>query len=86
MKNGTDEGNQVVYWKLSYRRKFIRTLWLIPFIILVLIALFVILDNPALVVGYAVLMIIATGLQLLYTYRRWKREEAEQQPEDQQKQ
>ena len=25
-----DKGFELIYWKLSYRRKFIRTLWLIP--------------------------------------------------------
>ena len=25
-----DKGFELDYWKLSYRRKFIRTLWLIP--------------------------------------------------------
>lgn len=28
--NKVDKGFEVLYWRLSYRRKFIRTLWLMP--------------------------------------------------------
>ena len=35
--NKVDKGFELVYWKLSYRRKFIRTLWMIPWTIVALI-------------------------------------------------
>ena len=31
MSQKVDKGIELCYWKLSYRRKFIRTLWIIPF-------------------------------------------------------
>lgn len=35
--NKVDKGFELVYWELSYRRKFIRTLWMIPWTIVSLI-------------------------------------------------
>ncbi len=32
-----DTGIELCYWKLSYRRKFIRTLWMIPLSIITII-------------------------------------------------
>ena len=31
-----DKGIELCYWKLSYRRKFIRTLWMIPIAIVII--------------------------------------------------
>jgi len=36
MDNGIDKGFCLMYHKLSYRRKFIRTIWMTPFAILVI--------------------------------------------------
>ncbi len=33
MKDGIDMGPCLSYWRLSYRRKFIRTLWMAPFVL-----------------------------------------------------
>ena len=36
MSQKVDKGIELCYWKLSYRRKFIRTLWIIPFEVIVI--------------------------------------------------
>src|SRR4051812_43564310 len=67
MKNGVDQGASFVYWRLSYRRKFIRTLWLSAVIFPILFALRV----DGFVVG--ALFVLAAG-QAGYSYYRWQRE------------
>ena len=37
-KEKIDKGFSFSYWRLSYRRKFIRTLWFIPLAVLVILA------------------------------------------------
>ena len=46
MSEKVDKGIMVCYWKLSYRRKFIRTLWMIP-IAIVIIFYFILHSNPS---------------------------------------
>ena len=43
--NKVDKGFELVYWKLSYRRKFIRTLWTIPWMIASLIFIQIVGEN-----------------------------------------
>jgi hypothetical protein len=37
MSDKTDKGFELSYWKLSYRRKFVRTLWGAPAVLLLLL-------------------------------------------------
>jgi len=41
MANKVDKGFELRYWRLSYRRKFIRTLWMIPFLLAAIILIFI---------------------------------------------
>jgi len=77
MKGGVDKGFCFSYWKLSYRRKFLRTLW---FGLLVIpVALF--MDVPFLGrVEEGILLLIAIGTfvaQAIYTYVSWQNEKRE---------
>ena len=67
---GTDEGFCLSYYHLSYRRKFIRTLWLLLFSPLLLFL-------PPIPYRETVLaFILVTGiLQAVYNYRKWRAEE-----------
>lgn len=82
MGGGCDKGFCLVYWSLSYRRKFIRTLWTFAFALLAAAALFakrpVIRTMPAFTVATVlVLMFLA---QTFYNYRRWQAEERSRPP------
>ena len=64
--NKVDKGFELVYWKLSYRRKFIRTLWMIPWTIVALIFIQIVGKNYK----YTILPI-----QAIYNYKKWMKEE-----------
>lgn len=73
-KGCVDKGFELRYHKLSYRRRFIRTLWLIPWIILILIWLYW-LDTPAyILVPMAVGFAVVEYIQASVNYKKWKEE------------
>jgi len=67
-----DKGFQLIYWKLSYRRKFIRTLWLIPLIFAS--SLFIWFKTYSLIFTLICfsIMVISEIFQAIYTYKKWK--------------
>lgn len=67
-----DKGFEFNYWKLSYRRKFIRTLWITPFIIPVLVYVWIKMHSISITIITALVLIAIYITQLLYTYRKWK--------------
>lgn len=67
-----DEGFELVYWNLSYRRKFLRTLWMTPFFIFAIILGWVEFKS---VLVTAIFTILGVGIeitQVIYTYKKWK--------------
>jgi predicted PurR-regulated permease PerM len=72
-----DEGFCWVYWKLSYRRKFIRTLWMTPFVIAVIA--FILFVQPytwlshTIPVIMSIVLVVIYVIQLMYTFHKWKR-------------
>ncbi|WP_313893591.1 hypothetical protein [Psychrobacillus sp.] len=71
-----DSGFVFTYYKLSYRRKMIRTLWMAPIIFLGLLALYRFADkssNDVLILSIITLIIFL--IQLTYTYTNWKKSE-----------
>lgn len=72
VKNGRDGGFN--YWKLSYRKKFIRTLWMIPVAIFLSIQIIVMDIQSNFSVFLFVLFIVTLIVQLIYTYSKWKSE------------
>lgn len=68
----TDKGFELSYWKLSYRRKFIRTLYLLPLVPLT--SVFCYLDTHSLssAVILAIVLFMIGAIQIIYTYRKWK--------------
>lgn len=75
-KEKLDTGFALFYYKLSYRRKMIRTLWSIPIIIICLIIIFL---TPAwnfqLRLIIISLLLLSFLLQLAYNYYMWKKHE-----------
>ncbi|MEK4628725.1 hypothetical protein MKZ17_11010 [Solibacillus sp. FSL R7-0682] len=71
-----DKGFVIVYHKLSYRRRFIRTLWLIPFVSLLYLTMYWIGDltsNENITIGVILLFLLL--LDILYNFTKWKNSE-----------
>ncbi|HLR42719.1 MAG TPA: hypothetical protein VK067_05670 [Pseudogracilibacillus sp.] len=72
-----DEGFAFNYYKLSYRRKFIRSLITLPLSIVFIIVVYLITDWSMfvnLMLG-VILLVLFVG-QIIYNYYMWKRNEA----------
>jgi len=70
-----DKGFELIYWNLSYRRKFIRTLWMTPTLIILLAVVWGSTFNKILKTIVTVLLISVYLIQLIYTYKKWKSDE-----------
>ncbi|WP_210611167.1 hypothetical protein [Priestia flexa] len=71
-----DTGFAVSYYKLSYRRKMIRTLTSIPFIFIACGFLYYLSHWPLPVYfGFVGLISLIFLVQVLYNYKMWKKEE-----------
>jgi len=66
--NKVDKGFQLIYWKLSYRRKFIRTLWMTPFAIIAIALMFLAGGNILINTVLSLLIVVMYFIQLIYTY------------------
>lgn len=71
-----DTGIELCYWKLSYRRKFIRTLWMIPISIIIIICLHTKFQSDIGTYLLTTIFSILLLIQAVYNYKKWKREEA----------
>jgi hypothetical protein len=86
MRGGVERGICLNYWRLSYRRKFIRAAWMAAVILTVLVAFQVTgeLDDylgsvnkrPMEGKGWRIVGIVAAliAFQLAYTFLRWRSE------------
>jgi hypothetical protein len=72
MANKVDKGFELRYWRLSYRRKFIRTLWMIPFLLAAIILIFVSPLKIVYAVVVSIILLVIFLIQLIYTYKKWK--------------
>ena len=77
MKNTkVDVGPELIYWNLSYRRKFIRTLKTIPFCaILLLFPWLVGGGNFTFKIVISLVVVVSIISELIYTYLKWKKTE-----------
>ena len=71
-QNKTDKGFELIYWNLSYRRKFIRTLWLLPIVIIAIILLFYFHGRTLFAVLLTILLVVVFIIQTIYTYKKHK--------------
>jgi uncharacterized membrane protein len=67
-----DKGFELVYANLSDRRKFIRTLWLVPIAITFLILFLLLKTNKIYVLFYIIVSSLVFFHQLRTTYINWK--------------
>ena len=70
---GVDSGFHFLYWGLSHRRKFVRTLWLLSLSPILLLFPKVSVGHIQLVpVGFISTLVVGVA-QLIYTYAMWKK-------------
>lgn len=74
-KDKVDKGFELRYYRLSYRRRFIRTLWLIPWAVLVLGLLYRQRRSIYLVILAAIIFGVIGFIQAYHNYKKWKAEE-----------
>lgn len=75
-KEKTDKGFQFVYYGLSYRRKMIRTLYVLPVNIIIIVGLYYTGGFPPIMKhGLSSFLMITFGVQLYYNYYMWKKHE-----------
>ncbi|WP_277584928.1 hypothetical protein [Psychrobacillus antarcticus] len=72
VKNGRDGGFN--YWKMNYRTRLLRTLWMVPVVLFLSIQLLVMDIPPKSSVFLLVLLLVTLVVQLIYTYFKWKSE------------
>ncbi len=68
----TDRGFELSYWNLSYRRKFIRSLCLLPLVPLVSVLCYLNTHSLSSAVILAIVIFMIGAIQIIYTYRKWK--------------
>lgn len=71
-KELVDKGFELCYYNLSYRRRFIRTLWLIPWEILLLCFMHWRKVPLFIIAALAIFFTVATFIQALHNYKKWK--------------
>ena len=74
-KPKVDKGVKFVYFGLSYRRKFWRTIYLIPLILFLIVLLYFLRGVDALFIGYVIFVVIIFIVQAYYNYVKWQEEE-----------
>lgn len=67
-----DKGIELIYYKLSYRRKFIRTLWWTPIAVIALALIWRGNYNIIFKIITTIVLILINLIQLIYTYNKWK--------------
>ncbi len=74
MSEKVDRGIEFFYWKLSYRRKYIRTLWLTPVSIIITIGFYKEFQSYTFTGIIGVMAFISIFIQAFYNYKKWKNE------------
>ncbi|SDP83014.1 hypothetical protein SAMN04488529_12123 [Clostridium gasigenes] len=68
-----DKGFESIYWNLSYRRRFIRDLWMWPWTIISIVFIFCIGDSIFMNRVVPVIVLVIGIVQSIYDYRKWKK-------------
>lgn len=74
-----DKRYKIHYNRLSYRGKMMRTLYMVPIIVLLFIAIHYLTDlSKESEILYGILILILFPAQFLYNYKMWKKHEAQE--------
>ncbi len=74
MRDKVDKGFVVNYWRLTYRRKFIRTLWMTPVCICAIVLIWIKSSTTSAII-WTVILVLLEIIQLIYTFSKWKSEQ-----------
>ena len=74
MSEKVDKGIMMWYGRLSYRRKFIRTLWIIPIDIAIMFGFYHEFRSLRWTCIIAVILSIILFIQAFYNYKKWQEE------------
>lgn len=69
-----DKGHEWNYWNLSYRRKFIRTLWMIPFLLLIITYVYYNVESIFIKTFLILILLIIMAIQLIYNFIMYQKE------------
>lgn len=73
-KPKVDKGKKFAYFALSYRRKFWRTIYSIPFLLLVIVFMYFLFSLTPLFIGYVIFVVLLCVVQAYYNYVKWQEE------------
>ena len=76
LNKNVDKGFELSYFNLSYRRKIIRTLWVLPFLLLLICLIWFNGDNIIHNIVITIFIIVMVLIQLIYNYLKYKKMEA----------
>lgn len=71
----TDIGFVFFFWNLSYRRKFIRTLWLLPILVIAVFYIHITFQSYLLTSITGIVLSIIFIIQAVYYYKKQKEDE-----------
>lgn len=70
-----DKGFKFAYYGLSYRRRFLRTIYSIPIFIISLVIIYFVEGFSFIFIFFTFLFVILFAIQASYNYIKWKKEE-----------
>lgn len=74
-KPKVDKGMKIAYYGLSYRRKFWRTIYSLPVVLVYIVLMYFLLGLDALFIGFVIFVSIIFIVQAFYNYVKWQDEE-----------
>lgn len=71
-----DRGFVFNYYRLSYRRKYIRSLISIPIVLVACMIIYTLAEWPVSIKnGFVIIFLIVVIIQVIYNYKMWKKHE-----------
>ena len=75
MSRKVDKRFHLNYWKLSYRRRFVRNLWMLP-LLMVITGMLITRGDSALTCRIiSIILLVSSVFELIYNYLKWKKTE-----------
>lgn len=74
-KDKINMGMKLCYWKLSYKRKFFRTLWLFPLFTIIIVLFHFTIKSFIIRCIIGLVSYILLLVQAIYNYKKWNNEE-----------
>ncbi|MDB2074279.1 hypothetical protein PMZ66_01530 [Clostridium paraputrificum] len=75
MSRKVDKGFHLNYWKLSYRRRFVRNLWMLPLLVVITGILITRGDSTLTCRIIPIILLVSSVFELIYNYLKWKKTE-----------